>query len=249
MRSALAAALRWIVLPWGKTTGRRIVIDGVDGSIQVYDQDNDLVGEVFADGRYYGNGGGFASFKNTGPIRYVAALSGGSLIFQAADEIPDEWAEITYDRAGPAGSDTDPARLTFSTGYAGHSSSFGPAILRMVSRQGPSGSPTEPYVEIAQEFGFGSVCDLRVSGRITSGSTRVGRVTISVVTANVPVSATVTYPAMVSTVLEGFAQAGTTNPFAAGASIGTIGTTSATVWLNRTAAGSSAVHWMVKVRT
>jgi hypothetical protein len=36
------AALRTLVLPFGATTGRRIVLDGINGVIQIYDSNNDL---------------------------------------------------------------------------------------------------------------------------------------------------------------------------------------------------------------
>lgn len=43
------AALRNLVLPWGRTTGPRIVLNGDTGQIQVYDASNDLVIEISAD--------------------------------------------------------------------------------------------------------------------------------------------------------------------------------------------------------
>jgi hypothetical protein len=42
MRSAFAVFLRGFVLPFGATTGRRIVFDGVNGTIQFYDSSNNL---------------------------------------------------------------------------------------------------------------------------------------------------------------------------------------------------------------
>jgi len=42
MRSAFAVFLRGFTLPFGATTGRRIVFDGVAGTIQVYDSANRL---------------------------------------------------------------------------------------------------------------------------------------------------------------------------------------------------------------
>lgn len=42
MRSAFAVFLRGFTLPFGATTGRRIVFDGVNGTIEFYDASNNL---------------------------------------------------------------------------------------------------------------------------------------------------------------------------------------------------------------
>lgn len=39
---SLIAALRTLVLPWGRTSGRRIILDGVNGDIRIYDLLGDL---------------------------------------------------------------------------------------------------------------------------------------------------------------------------------------------------------------
>lgn len=49
MRSIIAA-LRTLVLPYGQTSGQRIVLDGVNGKIQIYDGSNRLVSEIDATG-------------------------------------------------------------------------------------------------------------------------------------------------------------------------------------------------------
>jgi len=40
---SLIASLRSLVLPWGRTSGPRIVLDGVNGEILLYNATNDLV--------------------------------------------------------------------------------------------------------------------------------------------------------------------------------------------------------------
>lgn len=52
------AALRSLVLPYGTTSGQRIVLDGVNGRIDVYDINNDLLIRIDPDGIkvYDGNG-------------------------------------------------------------------------------------------------------------------------------------------------------------------------------------------------
>lgn len=46
MKGALAAILRTLVLPAGATSGQRIVLDGTNGLIQVYDASNNLIAEI-----------------------------------------------------------------------------------------------------------------------------------------------------------------------------------------------------------
>lgn len=50
MKGSLAALLRTLVLPFGVTTGQRIVIDGVNGRIEFYDSTNTRVGVLDTDG-------------------------------------------------------------------------------------------------------------------------------------------------------------------------------------------------------
>jgi predicted RecA/RadA family phage recombinase len=47
---SLIANLRNLVLPFGATSGPRIVLDGVDGEIDVYDANNNLVGQLNSNG-------------------------------------------------------------------------------------------------------------------------------------------------------------------------------------------------------
>ena len=49
MRSFLAA-LRTLVLPYGATSGRRIVLDGINGEIDLYNDSNELVGSITESG-------------------------------------------------------------------------------------------------------------------------------------------------------------------------------------------------------
>lgn len=47
MKASIASMLKWLVLPWGKTSGRRMVLDGQSGSsIQIYNDSDALVAEL-----------------------------------------------------------------------------------------------------------------------------------------------------------------------------------------------------------
>lgn len=50
MKGSLAAILRVLVLPFGATTGKRIVLDGINGEIDVYDAANTRVGLINENG-------------------------------------------------------------------------------------------------------------------------------------------------------------------------------------------------------
>lgn len=77
------AALRSLVLPFGATSGPRIVLDGVNGSIQVYDAANTLIGVLDSNG-----------FIVTGSTEKITINALGQLLSQA---IPDNgsFVEVT----------------------------------------------------------------------------------------------------------------------------------------------------------
>lgn len=57
MRSFLAA-LRTLVLPYGRTSGTRIILDGVNGRIDVYDSADDLITRIDGNGYHLYDAGG-----------------------------------------------------------------------------------------------------------------------------------------------------------------------------------------------
>lgn len=61
MKGSLAAILRALVLPFGATSGARIILDGINGKIQIYNSSNVLVTEIDATGIDVNDGGGTAS--------------------------------------------------------------------------------------------------------------------------------------------------------------------------------------------
>lgn len=73
MRSQ-AAALRTIVLPFGQTVGRRIVLDGVAGQITIYGDDGQLVSRVDGGGYHLfdANGAEFQTINSDGYALYNA---------------------------------------------------------------------------------------------------------------------------------------------------------------------------------
>lgn len=270
MRSALAAALQWLVLPWGATSGARIVLNSETGSIEIYNSADELVISISATGQAIqvwqhsfgetrlaaefgmvtGVDGGMVAYNGSGSSNYEYVKIAGSEIalgfVNATDPFASD-ARIYAANSGSSGTPADPQYLVVNSGEVGdtdHQSS----TIRLYS--GTEGSLTDmPTVYVESGINTRGPADLVVRGRATSGGERVGRATISVTTANTPVSATVTYPTMITSTLEAFATANSANPLTAAASVTTITTTSATVWLNRTTVGSTVVHWQVKART
>jgi hypothetical protein len=70
MKSTIAS-LRSLTLPFGATSGGRIVLDGVTGKIQIYDSNNDLVLELASEltGTDPGTGGGLAVYDPDTALR------------------------------------------------------------------------------------------------------------------------------------------------------------------------------------
>lgn len=84
------AALRALVLPYGATTGRRLVLDGVNGEIDVYDASDNLVARIVS--------GEIDTFNPNGS--YVKVISAGG-----------DGAEIDIEPPAVTGLTFDPALL------------------------------------------------------------------------------------------------------------------------------------------
>ena len=80
MRS-LIAALRNLTLPFGATTGQRIVLDADQGVILVYDVNNDLVGSIAPDDKPGVYLGGISAYDNLSG--QVANMDGVQVAFRA----------------------------------------------------------------------------------------------------------------------------------------------------------------------
>ena len=78
MRSAIAS-LRSLTLPYGSTSGQRIVLDGVNGTISVYDENGDLLIQMSPEG--------FAVFDADGNPRVTMGT-----LFEAAYSVISFWS-------------------------------------------------------------------------------------------------------------------------------------------------------------
>lgn len=119
MRSFLAA-LRNLVLPYGTTSGQRIVLNSTDGVIQIYDSNNVLVGSWDATEFFVGSdtypAGATHVFESTIQFRDNAGASTGMFLVSAAGGAPAHvafndqidyasgfWQSVTFNAAaGPA---------------------------------------------------------------------------------------------------------------------------------------------------
>lgn len=157
MRS-LVAALRSLVLPWGHTTGPRIVIDGVQGAIQLYDAGGILRAEV-ALGVGPDALPGFAAY----------GLNGASYVAVADEEI--QWGNTGVNPFGdPAISVTglataaDPRTMILTPGrFAGASTA---PLLRLIAQAGGRAR--------AQLDALNGVSDLDVGGYVTAQNHQSG---------------------------------------------------------------------------
>lgn len=264
MRSALAAALRWLVLPWGATSGSRIVLDSTDGSIKIYGTSGDLEisispgggiqvwesGSVVAElGMVTGVDGGLIAYGDLigGNPHSYAKIEGGQY---RLGFIPAGVAEafIALANAGSFSTPADPQYLHLNSGYIGDTDNQS-ASIRMYS--GVQGSATDPpKVWVESGVNTRGVADLEVRGKVLAGNERFGRVTITPSAANTPTSATVTYASMVGGTFEGYATANTNVPGTqvTGTGVWTVGATSAIIYVTRTNTTATVVHWMVKSR-
>jgi hypothetical protein len=84
------AALRTLVLPFGATTGRRIILDGVNGVIDVYDASGALVAQI--------DDTGFSTFSSSFPGSQALLTPFGAAGGAELDLIPANQSGVTYAR-------------------------------------------------------------------------------------------------------------------------------------------------------
>lgn len=98
MKSVIAA-LRNLVLPYGRTSGKRLVLDGDNGRIQVYDASSRLVAEISPDAsvvKVYGADGSWAALDPSAPS-YAADTPGPGLLLSRPSGDGDPAAITEYD--------------------------------------------------------------------------------------------------------------------------------------------------------
>ncbi|MFE4960414.1 hypothetical protein ACFRCW_42370 [Streptomyces sp. NPDC056653] len=221
------AALRSLVLPWGRTSGQRIVLDGDAGRIQIYNTAGLLIAEMSPTV----DGGGVWTRGVQSPQNLAAFLGGGELLFHpVTDNLVQIPGQLFWDSDGlsytslvldsGAIDGTNERAILLLNGDPG-----GRGRCRV---QGPSGAPA----------------DLIVSGAATSADHRFGQVGITPA-AGVPTSVGVTYPAMVGSTFYGQATASTTvvGTQVTGVAVTAPTATTMNVWVCRTGATLTFVNW------
>lgn len=239
------AALRNLVLPYGATSGKRIVIDSDDGSIRIYGSNDELFAEMTL-GAGTENLAGFISYLvGTG---YYAMLGGGRLTLSntaanggsyGGNDAP---AQLVQRNSGT--NDIDPVMLDIDSGYVGTDDSIS-ARMRLTSG---GGTTPRPVVSVETDAPPAyNYADFSVSGVMSAGNIRFGEVVISTV-ANAVTSVTVTYPQMQGSSFAAFVTANSAVP---GSQVQEVTTdsptaTSVSVRIYRTTAVDTKVYWMVR---
>lgn len=154
MRS-IWAALRSLVLPYGTTSGQRIILDGINGKISIYDTSNNLVAEIDATGAITSYDRAVGSF--------LQMLSGGLSIGNIVSGVPDTsnsgLFEVIDDGSG---------KLTILITRSARSvSKDNPAQIAQYSgsQNQPTGSSINPQVIISDLYSNSAV-DLKLSGNV-----------------------------------------------------------------------------------
>lgn len=104
MVKSTIASLRALTLPFGATTGERIVLDGVTGKIQIYDDNNILVLELSPDLFNNGTWPGMLIYDESGNWRILISPPGSP---------PNDFAAILLSSA--AADETNPALVSIDT--------------------------------------------------------------------------------------------------------------------------------------
>lgn len=220
------AALRSLVLPFGRTSGTRIILDGVNGAIQLYDASDDLAAELTLDGP--GGEPAIVSYGSIGADDYYNMLNGADLRFGMVGDDPGEEAFVAFEDFG------DNLRTLFlESGSSGGLSASG---IFMFSEWNSGGSE----IDIAADL-------VSITGALESGNEAFGTVTITPV-ASVPTSVTVSGLSVVGTAFRGFATANTTviGSVVMGVAVSSVTSTGLLVWVYRTNNTNTVVNWMVK---
>lgn len=247
------AALRSLVLPYGATSGDRIVLDSDDGSIRIY-EGTQLVAEM-ATAAGPDNDAGFIAYSRTG-AGYYAMLEDGQLqlgnenysvdfgggLVQVGPDVP---ASLTLSYSGTNPTWTDPSELTLSSGYVGTADSVS-AALRLLSGGAAARPRPAAYIEDPTQD---AACDLDVSGILTAGSRIVGTTSITPSAANTPTSRTITFPrTLVGTTFACQITANSSVPGTTMLGVGytAVSATGVTLWLTRSNTTTTTLSYTVE---
>jgi hypothetical protein len=217
--------LRWLVLPWGRTSGQRIVLDADTGTIQIYNASDVLVAEVSVDG--------FTAYSAAGTPQ-LARLNSAAVEFQDSDETYDSLPEISHTASALVSS------LSLESGDVAGGGER--AIVTLTSAI--SGNPR---VQVYSPGGIGAdQCDMDVRGMLSARNIASGMVQI-VPVANSPTSVAVTGLNVAGTSFSAFATALTAVPGSTviETSVNNLSATSLNVCVYRTNTTTTGVYWMV----
>lgn len=167
------AALRSLVLPVGRTSGKRIVLDGDQGVVRVYGETDALAAEITTHDDVLAEPG-FIAYQTSG-TRYAAHLAGGALWFFVDAEYPDLAAYIDYRREAPT---AGVSMLRLASGYVGGGSgAWESAVVELHSHDGTTGPKVVLQGDADAAYTRG--CDLEVHGDVIGGQVPVHRVKTS----------------------------------------------------------------------
>lgn len=158
------AALRSLVLPFGRTAGQRIILDGENGTIQIYDDGGALVAEL-APVVTNGGGGGLWVRGFQVPDNIAAVLAQGLLSFRPVETgLHDADGEVEWLFADTSAA----AALQLKSGTA--DASMTPGWVRIHSSDT---TRARPLTEFTDNSGTGPH-DVSVGGALTAGNIRRG---------------------------------------------------------------------------
>jgi hypothetical protein len=251
MKASLASMLRWLVLPWGKTTGQRIVLDGDNGKISVYDASNSLSAEVTS------APGGFRTEGDTvSHWRAYSLLSEGKVEFGTVDGVEQSPAIIEHyldDMVGIVPPVPNASIMEITNGAP--DATAGQIRIELLTRTTGLGVQVVPTVTFYATGGadHGARVDIVTNaGVVRSANVQCGRVNITPV-ANTPTSVTVTYPQIRSRTAASLSCQVTANTNVPGSvvqevSYNSLTVTSVNLWIYRTTATTTELSWLVMAR-
>lgn len=166
MRS-LIAALRTLTLPWGRTSGKRLVLDGVNGRILVYNASDVETGRVDADTGFW------TRLPNANPaLQREGQLRGGTLEFYRTGG-----NVLTYYQENTLGFSLDGiAFATLSWGIDTGAMSINVPLKRQGQGWTNLGLQNGWGVDLQPQYRLYPDGDVQLRGRISGGTNAVGTV-------------------------------------------------------------------------
>lgn len=247
------AALRNLVLPYGTTSGKRLVLDGVDGEFDVYNASNVLIIKLSSAGIQLfdpsGTGALFAELTPTGGVNSYPGLmayqtDGVSYVFTGEGNVQwgvkgQSWAIPPVIESLQNTGSGDPLNFYIRCGAIG-STTNAPQLAMQGAASGTHA--------VASFSGANGVTDLKTDGNLYAGSRAFGAVTITPSAANTPTSIAVTGLSLTGANPRGYATAFTSVPGTqvTGVSVNNITTSGMNVWLTRTNTTATIVNWSME---